>query len=64
MPVMWLIYMARTAVPALYLAWTQPDEVPDDEGEWGRAAVRRRVGPPSRRCRTESRETGEFSVLL
>ncbi|MCP3015452.1 hypothetical protein NGM33_19190 [Nocardiopsis dassonvillei] len=31
MPVLWVIYMAHVAVPTLYLAWTQPDEIPDDE---------------------------------
>ncbi|WP_150248629.1 hypothetical protein [Nocardiopsis deserti] len=30
LPVLWVIYMAHVAVPALYLAWTQPDEIPDD----------------------------------
>ncbi|MFD6948715.1 hypothetical protein A6A08_15335 [Nocardiopsis sp. TSRI0078] len=31
MPVLWVIIMAHTSIPALYLAWTQPDEVPDEE---------------------------------
>ncbi|NYH52467.1 heme A synthase [Nocardiopsis arvandica] len=31
MPVLWVILMAHTSIPALYLAWTQPDEVSDDE---------------------------------
>ncbi|MFC9086133.1 hypothetical protein [Nocardiopsis dassonvillei] len=31
LPVLWVIYMAHVAVPALYLAWTQPDEIPDDD---------------------------------
>ncbi|MFV2198272.1 hypothetical protein [Nocardiopsis sp. LOL_012] len=30
-PVLWLVYMAHTAVPALRPAWTQPDEAPDGE---------------------------------
>ncbi|WP_444962128.1 hypothetical protein [Nocardiopsis sp. M1B1] len=31
LPVLWVIYMAHVAVPTLYLAWTQPDEIPDDD---------------------------------
>lgn len=31
LPVLWVVYTAHVAVPALYLAWTQPDELPDDE---------------------------------
>ncbi|WP_150240262.1 hypothetical protein [Nocardiopsis quinghaiensis] len=33
MPVLWVILMVHASVPALYLAWTQPDEVSDDEEE-------------------------------
>lgn len=33
LPLLWLLVMAHTTTPALYLAWTQPDELPDDEDE-------------------------------
>ncbi|WP_116246308.1 hypothetical protein [Nocardiopsis sp. FIRDI 009] len=32
-PLLWLIVMVHTSAPSVYLAWTQPDEILDDEDE-------------------------------
>ncbi|WP_047868664.1 hypothetical protein [Nocardiopsis sp. RV163] len=31
LPVLWMIYMVHASTPLLLLAWTRPNEVPDDE---------------------------------
>ncbi|WP_017572969.1 hypothetical protein [Nocardiopsis halotolerans] len=31
MPVLWVIYMVHASTPLLLLAWTRPNEAPDDE---------------------------------
>ncbi|WP_017601228.1 hypothetical protein [Nocardiopsis lucentensis] len=33
LPLLWLITMVHTSAPSAYLAWTQPDEILDDEDE-------------------------------
>lgn len=32
-PLLWLLLMTHNSVPAAYLAWTQPDEILDDEAD-------------------------------
>ncbi|MCY9786361.1 hypothetical protein KIK06_20925 [Nocardiopsis sp. EMB25] len=32
-PLLWLILMVHTSAPSAYLAWTQPDEIVDDEDD-------------------------------
>ncbi|WP_304452370.1 hypothetical protein [Nocardiopsis sp. YSL2] len=33
MPLVWLILMVHSSTPCAYLAWTRPDDVPDDEDD-------------------------------
>ncbi|MFE3460868.1 hypothetical protein ACFXKD_25280 [Nocardiopsis aegyptia] len=33
MPLVWLILMVHSSTPCAYLAWTRPDEIPDDEDD-------------------------------
>ncbi|GAA1456425.1 hypothetical protein NE857_33130 [Nocardiopsis exhalans] len=37
LPLLWLLVMAHTMAPALYLAWTQPDELPEEDDDLDQA---------------------------